>query len=159
MSELKTFLKILSKVGYPNPKLESISKMVSYDLEEFLPDLFAELGQDGVDKFCKQAIKKLEGNEGIKVEFGHGEYVIIDVNIIGYDEDESPADIIASIKILDSKILASDDEGNDTYKTLDQISDEVDMGEWSDYDDLKESIKQEIYQYIHTNCGFGIWIQ
>jgi hypothetical protein len=45
MSDLKIFLKTLSKVGYPNPDTASIAKMIGYNLEEFLPDLVAELGE------------------------------------------------------------------------------------------------------------------
>jgi hypothetical protein len=46
MSNLKIFLKTLKKVGYPNPDTSSIAKMIGYNLEEFLPDLVAELGEE-----------------------------------------------------------------------------------------------------------------
>ena len=45
MSDLVPFLKLLTKVGYPNPEIQTIAKMADYNLEEFLPDLVAELGR------------------------------------------------------------------------------------------------------------------
>jgi len=159
MTSLNRFLKILNKFGYPNPNVEAISKMADYDLEDFLMDLKNELGQEGVDSFCEKAIKKLEGEDGIRVEFGYNEYAVVKVNVIGFDEDESSIDVIVSLTFLDSKILASDDEENETYKTLQQIGDDVDMGGWSEYEELKDVVLTEIYNHIYQNCGFGIWVQ
>ena len=68
MSDLKTFLKVLSKVGYPNPNVDSIAQMVSYNLEEFLPDLVAEIGEDGANDFVEKALDKLsDGTKEIKI--------------------------------------------------------------------------------------------
>lgn len=158
MTSLNKFLKVLKKIGYPNPQVETIATMVDYDLDDFLMDLKNELGQEGVDSFCENAIKKLEGEDGIKVEFGYNEYAVARVNVIGFDEDESSIDVIVDLSILDSKLLALDDEENETYKTLQQIGDDVGMGDWAEYDELKDLVLTEIYNYIHKNCGFGIWV-
>jgi hypothetical protein len=45
MSNLNRFLKVLNKVGYPNPDLDSIVRMTDYNLEDFLPDLVDEVGE------------------------------------------------------------------------------------------------------------------
>jgi hypothetical protein len=158
MTSLNRFLKVLNKIGYPNPQVESIATMVDYDLDDFLMDLKNELGQEGVDSFCENAIKKLEGEDGIKVEFGYNEYAVARLDVIGFDEDESSVYVIVDLSILDSKLLAFDDEENETYKTLQQIGDDIDMGGWSDYEELKDSVLTEIYNHIHKNCGFGIWV-
>ena len=68
MSDLKIFLKTLSKVGYPNPDTASIAKMIGYNLEEFLPDLVAELGEEKADEFTEKALNKMSTPEGIKIQ-------------------------------------------------------------------------------------------
>jgi hypothetical protein len=161
MSSLNTFLKVLKKVGYPNPEIQSIAKMVGYDLDDFLLDLKKELGEDGVVKFCDNAIDKLSGKKGIKVDLETDgvEYVIVNIYPEFYDEDESQTDVISSYQISDSKILAQDEDGNDTYKTIPEIEDEIGMGEWSEYDEMKDHIKMKVYNYINSRCGFGVWFE
>ena len=68
MSDLKRFLKVLSKVGYPNPNLVSIAKHVDYNLEDFLPDLVAELGEQKADEFTEKTLNKMSTPEGIKIQ-------------------------------------------------------------------------------------------
>jgi hypothetical protein len=31
------------------------------------------------------------------------------------------------------------------------------MGEWGDWDEMIDNIKNECYDYVRDNCGFGIW--
>ncbi len=154
-------MKVLQKEGYPNPDVTSIAKMVDYNLDDFLMDLKEEVGDDGVLDFCDKAIKKLSDGKGIKVdlETDGQEYVVVNVYPIFYDEDESENDVISRIEIINSKLLTSDGYGNETYKTLPEIEDEVGMGEWSDYDEMMDHIKMKIYNHIFSRCGFGIWIQ
>ena len=161
MSDLKVFLKVLKSEGYPNPEIQSIAKMVGYDIDNFLLDLKNELGEDGVLKFCDNAIDKLSGKTGMKVdlETDGQEYVVVNVYPLFYDEDESENDIIVRIEIIDSKIFTQDEDGYDIYKTLPQIEDEIGMGEWADYDEMMDHVKMKIYNYISSRCGFGIWIQ
>ena len=75
MSDVKTFLKILSKVGYPNPDTKSIAKMMGYDFFEFIPNLVYEIGEDGAQSFVNNALAKLSTKDGIKVDLSNGEYV------------------------------------------------------------------------------------
>ena len=71
MSNLNRFLKVLNKVGYPNPDLDSIVRMVDYNLEDFLPDLVEEVGEEGADDFIERAIGKVyNGDKGIRSTFG-----------------------------------------------------------------------------------------
>ena len=63
MSNIKTFLKVLNKEGYPNPNVVSISNMVSYDLDDFLPDLIDEIGEDKADWFVGETFSKLSTKE------------------------------------------------------------------------------------------------
>ena len=56
----------------------------------------------------------------------------------------------------DSKLLSTDEEGNEVYKTLEQIDDDLGMGDQGDYDDMIDYIKDQFYQLVLNNCGFGI---
>ena len=80
-NNLKIFLKALTKTGYPNPNVHSVAKLVGYDLDNFLPDLEKELGEEGVVDFCKKGLDKLQGQEGIRVELEgpYGEFVYVKI--------------------------------------------------------------------------------
>lgn len=159
MSDLKFFLKVLQVEGYPNPNIQSIATMVGYDLDNFLMDLKEELGQEGVDSFCQKAINKLSGNDGIYIDLDSGEYIVFKLFVIGFDEDETENDVMVKHKVVDSKLLTTDDDGDETYKTLEQIEDEAGMGDWGDLDELKDHMRMRLYNYVHSRCGFGIWIE
>ena len=59
MSDLVPFLKLLTKVGYPNPEIQTIARMADYNLEEFLPDLVEVLGEEKADEFTQKALNKM----------------------------------------------------------------------------------------------------
>ena len=64
MSSVNQFLKILEKVGYPNPDTQSIAKMVGYNLDFFLLGIRDKVGEDGVefldDRFWIAALDGIE---------------------------------------------------------------------------------------------------
>ena len=161
MTTVNTFLKVIKKMGYPNPNIQTIADASDYNLQEFLFDLKKEIGEDGVLDFCNKAIEKLSGKNGIMVnlETDGQEYVVVEVKPEFYDEDESENDIIVTLTILDSKIITSDGIGRDVYKTLPEIQDDLGLGDWGDYDEMMDHIKMKVYNYIFSRCGFGIWIQ
>jgi hypothetical protein len=158
---IKSFLKILNKVGYPNSSIVSISNAVGYDLDEFLLDLKSEIGGDGVVDFCDKAIKKLSDKNGIRVDLETDglEYVLVNVYPLYYHEDESEIDVVSRVQILDSKILSKDEDGNDVYKTIEEVNSEMGLGDWTEYDEMMDLVRNKIYTYIFLRCGFGIWFE
>ena len=46
---------------------------------------------------------------------------------------------------------------SDERKTMEEISDQVGMGDWDDYDTMVESIKEQFQDFIYSHCGFGVW--
>ena len=40
---------------------------------------------------------------------------------------------------------------------MDELYDNIGMGEWGDWDEMIDNIKEECYEYVRDNCGFGIW--
>jgi hypothetical protein len=161
MSELNRFLKVLNKVGYPNPNLDSIIRMVDYNLENFLPDLVGEVGEDGANDFIERAISKVyEGNKGIRVsvndgDYGEYAYIKLEDPYVSLENDETT--VLSRWNWGHTNILSQDDDGNETYKTIEEIGEDLGMGDWSDYDDLVDGIKNDCNDFMYRNCGFGIW--
>ena len=160
MSEVITFLKILKKEGYPNPKTSTYAKFVDFDLDNFLPDLFEEVGQNGVDDFARKAIAKISSPDGLKITWWDtNEYVYVKLTNIHYDEDETTTEVVVSTEWGPSRILTTDDDGNETYQSIQEIIDNSDMGQWGDIDDMVDGIKEKINTKVYKYCGFGTWFQ
>ena len=159
MSNLKTFLKVLSKVGYPNPDVHSIAKMIDYNLEEFLPDLVAEIGEEKADEFTEKALNKMSTPKGIRIKDKDDskEYAYIIIHNPRLDLDNDETTVLCDWEWGETKILHQDDDGTETYKTIQEIGEDLGMGEWADYDELVDNVKEECNQLVFNNCGFGIW--
>jgi hypothetical protein len=159
MSNLKTFLKVLKKVGYPNPDVASIAKMIDYDLEEFLTDLSAEVGEEDADFFTEKALNKMSKPYGIRIQDKDDpkQYAYIELHNPRLDLDNDETTVLCDWSWGESKILHQDDDGTETYKTIQEIGEDLGMGEWADYDEFVDNIKEECNQLVFNNCGFGIW--
>jgi len=159
MSNLKIFLKTLKKVGYPNPDTSSIAKMIGYNLEEFLPDLVAEIGEEKADEFTEKAIKKMSTPNGIRIKGKDDsqEYAYIKIHNSRLDLENDETTVLCDWSWGNTNILSQDDDGNETYKTIEEIGEDLGMGDWADYDDLVDGIKDDCNDIVFSHCGFGIW--
>jgi len=159
MSELNRFLKVLNKVGYPNPSIHSIAKMIDYNLEEFLPDLVAEIGEEKADEFTEKALNKMSTPKGIKIQGKDNsqEYAYIIIHNPRLDLDNDETTVLCDWEWGDTNILSQDDDGTETYKTIEEVGEDLGMGDWSDYDDLVDGIRNDCNDIVSSNCGFGIW--
>ena len=159
MSELNRFLKVLNKVGYPNPSIHSIAKMIDYNLEEFLPDLVAEIGEEKADEFTEKALNKMSTPKGIRIKDKDDskEYAYIIIHNPRLDLDNDETTVLCDWSWGETKILHQDDDGTETYKTIQEIGEDIGMGDWADYDEFVDNIKEECNQLVFNNCGFGIW--
>ena len=158
MSNLNRFLKVLQKVGYPNPDLQSIAKMVDYNLDEFLPDMVAEIGEEKTNQFAKNAIKKISTKGGIKIQDldDSEQYAYIHILNPHVDFDNDETTVMSDWAWGDTNIFYKDDDGNETYKTIQEIGDEIGMGEWADFDEMVDDIREDCNKLVYKNCGFGI---
>jgi hypothetical protein len=159
MSDLNRFLKVLNKVGYPNPDVQSIAKMVDYNLEEFLPDLVSEIGQEKADEFTEKALKKISTPEGIKIQDldDPQQYAYIKLHNPRLDLDNDETTVLCDWTWGDTNIFFRDDDGNESYRTIQEIADEVGMGDWADFDTMVDDIREDCNKLVYQNCGFGIW--
>ena len=159
MSNLNRFLKVLQKVGYPNPDILSIAKMVDYNLDEFLPDMVAEIGEEKTNEFAKNAIGKISTKDGIKLQDldDPEQYSYIHVLDPYVDLEEDKTLVMSDWSWGDSNIFYKDDDGSEGYKTIQEIYNEIGMGEWADFDEMVDDIKQDCSWLVYKNCGFGVW--
>ena len=159
MSNLNRFLKVLQKVGYPNPDIQSIAKMVDYNLEEFLPDMVAEIGEEKTNEFAENAIKKMSTSNGVRIqdEDDSEQYAYIHILNPHVDFDSDETTVTSDWAWGDTNIFYRDDDGNETYKTIQEIGDEIGMGEWADFDEMVDDIREDCNKLVYKNCGFGIW--
>ncbi len=159
MTDLKRFLNVLTKVGYPNSDIVSIAKAVDYNLENFLPDLVEEIGQEKADEFTEKALKKMSTPEGIKIQDLDDPQQYAYINLLNprLDLDNDETTVLCDWTWGDTNIYFRDDDGNESYRTIQEIADEVGMGDWSDFDTMVDDIREDCNQLVFKNCGFGIW--
>lgn len=160
MSDLNRFLKVLRKVGYPNPSIISIAKAVDYHLEEFLPDLVSEIGEESADDFTTKALTKFSEENGLKVTNLDGDpkqYAYINIIDSRIDLENDTTTVLCRWSWGDTNILSTDEDGNETYKTIQELGEDIGMGDWAEYDELLDSIKSIFDDEVYLNCGFGIW--
>jgi len=159
MTDLKRFLNVLTKVGYPNSDIVSIAKAVDYNLENFLPDLVEEIGQEQADEFTEKALKKMSTPEGIKIQDLDDPQQYAYINLLNprLDLDNDETTVLCDWSWGDTNIYFRDDDGNESYRTIQEIADEVGMGDWSDFDTMVDDIREDCNQLVFKNCGFGIW--
>ena len=159
MSNLKTFLKVLNKVGYPNPNIQSIAKMVDYNLEGFLPDLVAEIGEQKADEFTEKALNKISTSDGIRIQDDDDpeQFAYIKLHNPRLDLENDEGTVLCNWTWGDTNIFYRDDDGNDSYKTIQEIADEIGMGDWADFDEMVDGIREDLNKFVYNNCGFGIW--
>ena len=159
MSDLKIFLRTLKKVGYPNPDTSSIAKMIGYNLEEFLPDLVAEIGEEKADEFTENALNKMSTSDGIRVQDKDDpeQYAYIILHNPRLDLENDDTTILCDWMWGDTNIFYRDDDGNESYKTIQEIADEIGMGDWADFDTMVDDIREDCNKLVYKNCGFGIW--
>ena len=159
MTDLKRFLNVLTKVGYPNSDIVSIAKVVDYNLENFLPDLVEEIGQEKADEFTEKALKKMSTPEGIKIQDldDPQQYAYIKLLNPRLDLDNDETTVLCDWSWGDTNILLIDDDGSESYRTIQEIADKMGMGEWADFDEMVDDIREDCNQLVYKNCGFGIW--
>jgi hypothetical protein len=158
MTNLNTFLRVMNKMGYPNPNTESIARSMDYDLDNFLPDLVEEVGEERADDFTEKALEKLsENGKGIRIPLGDERYIYLQIHQSRLDLDETETQVLIDWSFGENKLTGVDEDGNEYDSTLNDLYDNIGMGDWGDWDEMIDNIKNECYDYIRDNCGFGIW--
>ena len=160
MSNLNTFLRVMNKMGYPNPSTKSIANSIDYDLDNFLPDLVGEVGEERADEFTEKALSKLsENGKGIRVPLDdeNHNYIYLEIHQSRIDLDETEDAVLIDWSWGDNVLTGVDENGEEYDSNMDEIYENMGMGEWGEFDEMIDNIRDECYHYIRNNCGFGIW--
>jgi hypothetical protein len=160
MSNLNTFLKVMTKMGYPNSSTMSIAKSIDYDLDNFLSDLVEEFGEERADEFTERALSKLnKDGKGIRVPLDdeNHNYIYLEIHQSRIDLDETEDAVLIDWSWGDNVLTGVDGNGEEYDSNMDEIYDNIGMGEWGEFDEMIDNIRDECYDYIRNNCGFGIW--
>ena len=161
MSNLKTFLKVVQKLGYPNPSPNSlvIANSIDYTLNNRLEDLITEVGKEKSNEFVNKTFSSLGAtySPGIKIDLSDrvgetGSYIYLIINGFDFAEgDEEYKQVWIHYTWGYNQLI--DDEGP---KTLDDIYDEVDLGTMGEYSDLIDDIQYECISQIFKKTGLII---
>lgn len=161
MSDLKTFLKVAQKLGYPDPSPNSlvIANSINYNLNNFIEDLILEVGQERANEFVNKTFSSLGAtySPGIKIDLSDrlgetGSYIYLIINGFDFVEgDEEYKEVWIHYTWGDSMLIHDGEE-----KTLDDIYDEVDLGTMGEYGEFMDDIQYECISQIFKKTGLII---
>lgn len=160
MTNLKTFLKILEKTGYPSTSTyaTTVAKMVNYPLgTHFLVDLLNEVGDSKTFEFIENTFSELGAmsSPGLKIDLSNtvgetGSYIYLIINGFTLGRTENDTLEVWIYYTFGKSQLIHDGE----IKTLDDIYEDVGLGEMGEWDDLIKSIEDECIDYLFLTTGF-----
>lgn len=160
---LTAYLKLLSKIDYPNQSesLSSVFKAVDYTPYLFNENLLETLGVEGVADFVGKTFSKMGAmsKPGYKVDLDDvgesGSYIhlIIDsYEIIQHNEESYfPFEVWINYSLGDNKLIH-----DGTELTLDEIYEDVGLGEVGEFDELVDDILDNVSNKVFTQTGFNI---
>lgn len=156
--DFKLLMKFLLKTGYPTDNFEFVTKSINYDTNNFLRDMVESLGEDGAYDFVNKALDEISDENGIRVDlkniYGTDSWVYIIVDNFNIDLDESGQCILMRSSWGKSRIEHPHDG---VVATVQEIESELDMGDYSDYYDFLDSIRDEANEQISSKTGFCFW--
>jgi hypothetical protein len=145
-------------MGYPNPNTVSIARSMDYDLDNFLIDLVNEIGEIKSNEFVERAFEKLsKDGKGIRVPLDDNNYIYLNIYQSRIDFNETDNDVLINWSWGENKLTGVDENGDEYDSTMDELYDDIGMGDWGEWDEMIENIKNECYDHIKKYCGFGIW--
>lgn len=157
--DLKIFLKVLQKSGYPNPTpdVSTIARAMSYPLDNFVFDLVDEIGEEKTKEFIRKTFESLGlmSETGMKINLNmtgeEGSYIYLKIHDFDIVLDEPDEPIWIHYSYGDNLLIHDGVE-----KTLEDIYDEVDMGTMGEFSDFVDEIGYECRGEIIRKTGFVI---
>ena len=156
-NNLNIFLKLISKKGYPNPKIDQVADAVDYPLDYFLEDFYQKYGIEKTTEFINKGLEKLLGpNLSYRMDlseiYNSPSYAVFSISPYEYDPDEFQDGIQADLEVLDSKFII-----NGVEKTWEDIESEVDFSDWNDWSEFKDNIFNDISYHVRHNLGYWLY--
>ena len=47
--------------------------------------------------------------------------------------------------------------GEEEWKTIEETYNDIDFGDWGEFDDFIDDIKTKFSFFMYNNCGFHVW--
>jgi len=152
MSNLKIFLKALEKTGYPKSSIPAynVAKMVSYNIDNFMMDLIQEIGLNKTHEFVEKTFSSLDMmSDGIKIHFNESDYVYLIIDYFNLEPNDN--EVWIHYQFGDSRL-----DSDNGAKTIEDIYDDMGLGEMSDYDEMMDYIRDECINQVYLKTGFQI---
>ena len=157
MSDIKTLLSALKKIGYPTSSFKTICFSIDYNCDNFTLDLVEYFGENGAEKFINKAIESLETNEGyIRIpltEYCNECYSDIVITNIHLDLDNQD-DVSCELSIIEA-IIPNSEQGGELVSLMD-FYENMDMGDWDNYTLTIDDIRETAYRYIFERTGISL---
>jgi hypothetical protein len=121
------------------------AKLSGYDLDKLFDDLIDEIGYEKADNFVWNALQSLsDGDKGIRIDLNtvnaNGAYAYLIISQARIDLEESDNSAMISWSWGESRIATADEEGNDVWTTIEDIWEDIDMGELDDFENFINEI-------------------
>lgn len=163
MSNLKTFLKVAQKMGYPNSSPDSlvIANSIDYTLNNLLQDLIMEVGEEKTNEFVTKTFLSLGAtySPGIKIDLGDrvgdtGSYIYLIINGFDFAEgDDEYKEVWIHYTWGDSKLIG--DDGGVVFSNINLffLKNKFILGE---YEQFFDDIQYECIHQIFIKTGLII---
>lgn len=160
MSNIKIFLKTLQKSGYPNtsPDVPTIAKAIDYPIYySFLTDLIDNVGMEGAEDFVEKTFSSLGlMGEGLEIDLSNylgdnGSYIYLIINSFDLVLDEPQEPVWIHYSWGPNEFILDGEN-----KTLEEMYDDVDMGDMGEWSDFMDEIQNACVDVIFKKTGFVI---
>lgn len=157
--KFEAFLRLLEQEGYPNENVSDFAQLVGYDLDNFLVDFVNNFGLDKTEEFVTKGLNVIFGpSKKLRLDtsndYGQGSFVDYILEDFYVDLNDTADGIRIEKKFGDSALEDSDG----ILKSLEQLYEEGDMGDWSGFDDLIDYLDNNLSKYLNKRLGYSIYI-
>ena len=97
--------------------------------------------------------------DGIRIQDENDpkQYAYIKLHNPRLDLENDETTVLCDWSWGDTNIFSGGNDGNERYKTIEEIGEDIGMGDWADYDEMIDDIREDCNKLVFSNCGFGIW--
>lgn len=161
MSELKKFLTVLQRMGYPTSSTQAIANAVGYNLDYFLEEMINEFGLKKTREFISDGLKIfISENDTVKVDlseiaFGPS-YAIFEVIPNEHIQDDTVDGIYVRANVIDSSYY---DGSDGIIKNFDEMYEDVGLGEMGEWEEFMDSVRQELSLMARDYLGYYFYFE
>jgi hypothetical protein len=154
MTSISTALKVLNKVGYPSDGVTDVLNAIDVDPNTFLEFLYHGIGREKTKDFIERTLSALHSkdNDGIKIDLGYGNDSYVYLIVERFEIYENELDYVIIDHSFKKTHIFNEESGE--YQTLQEIYENLDMGEFGDYEDLMNDIVVTCRDFLFDRTSF-----